>query len=158
MYRAYINQDGLRIILPESIWMEIKAIVAKFYPNECGGIFTGRIDIQNNTATVEQIIVPEKIKSTPVFFRRLAKGINDVLSQLFVKTKGESYYLGEWHSHPNARPYPSDTDFSTMQKIADNANIAIKTPVLLIVGYDGHSFSERFFILFNNRLISYERQ
>lgn len=158
MYRAYINQDGLKIILPESIWMEIKAVVAKFYPNECGGIFTGRIDVQNNTATIEQVIVPEKIRSSPVFFRRFAKSINNVLSQLFVKSKGESHYLGEWHSHPNGMPSPSHTDFSTMQKIAANTNIAIKTPVLLIIGYDTLSFNERFFILFNNRLISYERQ
>ena len=68
MYRTYINQDGLKIILPEDIWLKIKAQVTSFYPKETGGIFTGRIDAESGSAIIEEIIIPAKISSTPVFF------------------------------------------------------------------------------------------
>lgn len=157
-YRAYQNADGLNILLPETIWQAIQAEVVRFYPNECGGILIGRIDAGTDTAVIEQMIMPAKNTATPVFFKRLAKGINQLLSDLFKKSDGVSRYLGEWHSHPNSIPEPSFIDLSTMRKIAANKNITIKTPLLLIVGYNRECFDEQFFITFNNKLIRYERQ
>lgn len=156
MYNEYTNIDGLEIILPGGIFDKVKEFVVQHYPNECGGVFVGKV--KENIAIIEEMMVPKRFRSTPVFFSRIAGMINKWLVQIFKKSRGETIYLGEWHSHPNGSPYPSSTDFNTMKKIALNTDVRIETPLLLLVGYDGSRFNERFYIFSNNKLISYEKK
>ena len=158
MCRNYVNVDGLRISLPEQIYDQIITEVAKYYPRECGGIFVGSIDISNSTAVIEQMLIPQKVKSTRILFRRFASGINKALSEIFNQTQGQQYYLGEWHSHPNALPMPSGKDIRTMKGIVNNGNIRINTPLLLIVGYQPGIVNEQFYIFSNNNFTNYEQE
>lgn len=153
MYKEYKNKDGLKIIFPEGIFDKVKEFIVQHYPNECGGVFVGKI--KENTAIIEEMMVPKRFRSTPVFFSRIAGMINKWLVQIFKKSKGDTIYLGEWHSHPNGGPYPSSTDFNSMKKIALNTDVRIETPLLLIVGYDGIRFNERFYIYHNQKLTPY---
>jgi len=154
MYREYLNKDGLKVILPDGILDQVKEFIVQHYPNECGGVFVGKIN--GDIAAIEEMMVPKKFRSTPVFFSRIAGVINKWLLQIFKKSKGETIYLGEWHSHPNGSPYPSSTDFNSMKKIAQNTDVRIETPLLLIVGYDGMRFNERFYIYHNQNLTPYD--
>lgn len=156
MYKVYTNKDGLKIILPEKIFENIKKFVVKHYPNECGGVFVGKIN--EDTAVIEKMMVPRRFRSNPVFFSRIADFINKWLVRVFKQSKGETIYLGEWHSHPNGEPYPSSTDFSSMKKIALNTDVRIETPLLLIVGYDRNLFSEQFYLFYNDTLTTYEEE
>ncbi|CAG0954407.1 desampylase [Flavobacteriales bacterium] len=157
MYREYRNSDGLHIVLPENVFQDICKQVDKFYPNECGGIFVGKIT-DDSTATIEKMILPKKFRSTPVYFVRLTGFINKWLKDIFKKHNGDVIYLGEWHSHPNGSSHPSGTDIKAMKEIASNPDIRIQTPILLIVGFNKKDYQERFFIYKNNQLISYEQQ
>jgi integrative and conjugative element protein (TIGR02256 family) len=157
MYRTYKNVDGLEILLPESVFGKIKQHVGKYYPNECGGIFVGKIILDEQKAIVEKIMMPKRLKSTPVYFLRLSRFINQWLLRLFRQSGGESFYLGEWHSHPNGRPRPSHTDYETMKRISENPNVRIQTPLLLIVGYDRNIYDEIFYLFTNNNLIPYDK-
>lgn len=154
MYREYLNKDGLKIMFPDGIFDQIKEFIVQHYPNECGGVFVGKII--GDTAAIEEMMVPKRFRSTPVFFTRIAGMINKWLVQIFKKSKGKTIYLGEWHSHPNGRPYPSSTDFNSMKKIAQNTDVRIETPLLLIVGFDGEVFNERFYIYHNQNLTPYD--
>lgn len=153
MYREYINKDGLKIMLPEKIFDDVKKFIVKHYPNECGGVFVGKIE--GDTAVIEKMMVPKKFKNTPVYFSRIADFINQWLIKVFKQSNGETIYLGEWHSHPNGTPSPSSTDHSSMKKIALNSDVRIETPLLLIVGYNTRQFNERFYIYHNQNLTPY---
>jgi [CysO sulfur-carrier protein]-S-L-cysteine hydrolase len=155
MYRTYKNEDGLEILLPEAVFTKIKQQVKKSYPNECGGIFVGKIILDENKAIIEKIMMPKRLKSTPVYFLRLSGFINRWLLRLFQQSGGESFYLGEWHSHPNGRPRPSHTDYKTMKRISENRNVRIRTPLLLIVGYDQNIYDEVFYLFTNEKLMPY---
>lgn len=157
MLRKYSNSDGLKIELPETIFRDVQKQVDKFYPNECGGIFIGKV-INDSTATIEKMVLPKKFSSTPVYFVRLTGFINKLLKNIFTKYNGEVIYLGEWHSHPNGSPTPSATDLNAMQEISINPDIRIQTPLLLIVGYDKKNYDEKFYIYKNNNLKQYEQQ
>lgn len=155
MYKVYRNIDGLEVQLPEYVFDKIKIQIIKYYPHECGGIFVGSID-ENNTAIIKNMMMPRKFKSSPVFFLRVADFINKWLLRIFRQSEGRILYLGEWHSHPNGQPIPSTTDFNSMEKISLNENVRIRTPILLIVGYNSIRFKERFYIFYKQNLIPYE--
>lgn len=157
MYRSYVNKDGLRVLLPDDVFDQIQRKVAKYYPSECGGIFVGRIT-KDGAACIEQMVMPEKFKSNPIWFLRVADFLNKFLLQIFKSNNGEVIYLGEWHSHPNAAPIPSVTDFQSMLRISSNCNVRIETPILLIVGYNGREYNEIFYLLYKNKLIPYGKQ
>src|SRR5882724_4826930 len=125
MFRRYKNRDGLEVELPEEIFEGIKKQIARFYPRECGGIFVGKID-KGNIAVIEEMMVPKGFWSTSVLFKRLAGFLNKWLDRVFKQSAGETIYLGEWHSHPDASPVPSLTDFTTMRRIAANTDTRIQ--------------------------------
>ena len=154
-YRKYESPDGLTIQLPELIFESIQRQVAKYYPRECGGIFVGRV--VGSAAVIQQIMMPKTFYSTPIFFRRMASLVNRWLSRVFKQSEGETIYLGEWHSHPNGIPIPSITDFTTMKKIAEYEGVRIKTPILMIVGYDGNTYAETFYLFNYNKLVHYHK-
>ncbi|MFN4314356.1 MAG: Mov34/MPN/PAD-1 family protein [Chitinophagaceae bacterium] len=156
MFREYKNKDGLCVLVPDKIFDDVKRYIVNHYPNECGGVFVGKIE--GDTATIEKMMVPQRFRSTPLFFTRIADFINKWLVRVFKQSNGETIYLGEWHSHPNGRPYASTTDFNSMRKIAANTDVRIETPLLLIVGYNGSLFEERFYIYHNQKLIPYEKK
>jgi len=158
MYRIYENNDKLKILLPDSVYGEICKSIAHFFPNECGGIFVGKIDTNKGEAVVDLMRMPNRFNSSPVLFQRFAGFLNRWLRKIFKESNGDRIYLGEWHSHPNGVPYPSQTDYLTMQKIAVNDNVRIQTPILMIVGYNGLTFKEQFFIYSQQDLIHYVKQ
>ncbi len=141
--------------MPEGMFDKIKQRVQQYYPRECGGVFVGRIS--SDIATIEKMMMPLKIKSSPVLFIRIADFINKWLTRVFNKSEGRSIYLGEWHSHPNGYPYPSSTDLKAMKSISENSDVRITTPLLLIVGYRQELFTELFYIYYNQKLLSYEK-
>jgi integrative and conjugative element protein (TIGR02256 family) len=157
MFRRYKTIDGLKLELPEAIFDDIKECIKKFYPNECGGIFVGKI-IDENTAVVEKMMIPDKFKSTPVYFTRVSSFLNTWLRKVFTISKGETIYLGEWHSHPNGYPLPSGTDLRAMENISKNSDVRMRTPLLLIVGYNQIQYREKFYIYRNNNLQHYEHE
>lgn len=155
-YRDYTITDGMKVRLPQQIFIVMQEQIAKHYPNECGGILVGHIE--GDTATVENIIIPTRFLSSPVFFRRMASFINKCLQKIFKQSNGKTIYLGEWHSHPDGWPVPSSTDCQTMRKIAQHDGVRIQTPLLLIISYDRKIYNEKFYLFSNENMIPYEKQ
>ena len=142
--------------MPESIFDDVKKQVRKHYPKECGGIFIGKIN-NDNEAVIEAMMVPNTFFSTRVLFVRVSGFLNKWLEKIFHQSNGDLYYLGEWHSHPDAPPIPSWKDLNSMKKIAENPDKRIKTPLLLIIGFDVKSFNEKFYLFSNDKLVPYEK-
>ena len=43
-YRDYTITDGMKVRLPQQIFIVMQEQIAKHYPNECGGILVGHIE------------------------------------------------------------------------------------------------------------------
>lgn len=71
--------------------------------------------------------------STMFSFIRSPRGHQSVALQRW-KASGEKMdWIGEWHSHPEARPTPSAIDLNNWRSLTSNRQAAM---VFVIVGYD----------------------
>ncbi|HEV7563909.1 MAG TPA: Mov34/MPN/PAD-1 family protein, partial [Solirubrobacterales bacterium] len=54
------------------------------------------------------------------------------IDEIFAASEGTFRYLGDWHSHPGGRAYPSSVDKKSAEQIATNSETALPEPVVLI--------------------------
>ena len=130
--RYKLDSKGLSLKISNNILLAIYDQARDAFPNETGGMLAGRY-IDSNTAIVEYLVKSKKnIGSTTSFVRR-ADGIDEEWARL---KENNCEYLGEWHSHPNGSVYYSTVDSNAMINIANDENVLIKNPLLLIVSLD----------------------
>lgn len=48
--------------------------------------------------------------------------------------KAGLHFVGEWHTHPEPHPYPSDLDFSSMERCFLDSQHELKALVMVIIG------------------------
>jgi integrative and conjugative element protein (TIGR02256 family) len=102
---------------------------------ETGGILIGVYSDRRDRAIVERVTGPTRdSKSGPTWFHRGVLGLQRLLDELW--NRGQGYYLGEWHFHPQASPHASETDHTSLRGIAHSDRYNCPEPVLLIIGGD----------------------
>jgi len=152
------NSDiGLTLEIDDLLLTNIIDVGIQHDPNEFGGFLVGYYSDDCKQLSITDMILPKKYKSTPYIFERDTVGVNERLRQFF-KEEPKKYYVGEWHTHPQNLPIPSATDYDAMVEIAHHKDVAIKNPVLLIVGYRSKSVQLGFYVMFKNKLYKYEQQ
>lgn len=105
------------------------------HPDEAGAALYGRYSDDGWLARIEGIApVSSDSARGKFYFRRGVAGLATFFRRLFRRTQGESYYVGEFHSHPGGSPTPSSQDDQAQFAIAANHASQCGTPVLLIVG------------------------
>jgi integrative and conjugative element protein (TIGR02256 family) len=103
------------------------------FPNETGGILIGRYSARHDCAVVQEASEPPKdSRASPTSFYRGVDGLQQRLDVAWKKYG--NYYLGEWHSHPLARPVPSGADDVQLTEIAVSSNYRCPEPLLLLIG------------------------
>lgn len=76
---------------------------------ESGGIIMGKL-IEDEIQVI-RLSVPTLIdRSSRYNFERHAISAQIVIDYEFYNSGGEMVYLGEWHTHPEPHPQPSETD------------------------------------------------
>jgi integrative and conjugative element protein (TIGR02256 family) len=58
--------------------------------------------------------------------------------RVFKESKKTIRYIGEWHSHPLARPIPSEQDRKTARQIAEDPDFMAPQPLSAIIGTSWH--------------------
>lgn len=146
---------NLHLEYQEDLISKIGDLALKHYPREFGGFLVGYYSDDLKTLVLTDVLTPKEFKSYRVLFERSTKGIMEELLNLF-KLKEKRYYVGEWHSHPDASSRYSVTDLNAMQSIAENETVRIKNPILLIVSIDNQKLKEYTFYLYEkNTLLEY---
>jgi len=101
---------------------------------ETGGILVGKYNSEHDCATVSAIsAMPPDSRRGRSWFERGVTGLQRWLNGLWSRRE---YYLGEWHFHPGAAPFPSSVDLSQMKRIANTKSYHCPEPILLIIGGD----------------------
>ena len=102
--------------------------------NEIGGVLFGEHTGDAQFRIVEMTY--QRSKGDETAFRRRGRTARRELKRMSAKRQNDYErfnYLGEWHSHPNAPPYPSARDTLTMRGILKHRGTAANFLVLLIV-------------------------
>lgn len=124
------------------------------YPNEFGGILAGiRL---GNIWTIVDFQEPTKYQNSSVSFTRDASSLNVYLQKVFEESTGQIEYLGEWHSHPDGSTKWSNNDRVSMIEIAEDVNIKVENPLLLVIGNSKRNFSYSLFQCIQGNLIKHK--
>lgn len=124
----------MKIIVPFHIQEKLVEALQKAGNHEVGGIMMGEhYDIDEFHLTD---ITIQAENGTVVSFVRL---MSQTLSSLkkFFRTTQKNYtrfnYIGEWHSHPSFKPFPSAKDVMSMTEIIEDKKVGANFVVLLVV-------------------------
>lgn len=100
---------------------------------ESGGIITGKI--YDNLIDVMNCSEPSDLDSRSRYnFNRSFKTAQSFINEKFKKSKGEEIYLGEWHTHPEDFPTPSNTDINSFFKTINKNRLNSTIHFMIIVG------------------------
>lgn len=102
----------------------------KFGIVETGGVLLGQV--------IGDEIVIEKISGPgpnaihdDIYFRADSNYIDMIIDTEYSNSDGKCRYLGEWHTHPQFSPLPSEVDLESLSEIAEDSE---EFALLIIVG------------------------
>ncbi|MFC5527858.1 Mov34/MPN/PAD-1 family protein [Cohnella yongneupensis] len=148
----YSKDRKFGLLLPEDLVSNLMNNATHSYPNETGGILIGRYSNNLTIAEVSHISTGSiDSKKYPTQFYRGTAGLQKLLSDAWEKDR--SYYLGEWHTHPNGFPIPSDPDKRQMTEISKSKKYVCPEPVLLILGEIPIKWTFGAFVFPNGKMI-----
>ncbi|MFN8415756.1 MAG: Mov34/MPN/PAD-1 family protein [Cytophagaceae bacterium] len=150
------NEIGLDLIISESLLEHMYKIGMEHYPSEFGGILVGYYSEDMVTCTICETIIPEKYTTSKYSFERGKEGLFEKL-ELYFNQVPKLIYVGEWHTHPDMSTNPSLTDRQALQDIANNNEVNITNPVLIILSNNKNGYTFSSYIQFKNQLYKYEK-
>lgn len=121
------------ILINSDSVLEIFNEMNRCFPLETGGVLTGyRV---GNNYMLSNIVGPgpKAIHKSNSFIPDYEYHEKEV-ARIFFKSKMQQIYLGDWHTHPNAKAYLSKRDKKTLYNIAHSAEAKIKEPLMLVFG------------------------
>lgn len=101
---------------------------------ESGGILIGRVLEQSNNVIVDIVTEPCTFDRQKRFSFFRSNAHQNTLNEMWKKSNGTLNYLGEWHTHPEKDPTPSNIDFSNWYKKLKAKNIESTHLYFIIIG------------------------
>jgi len=102
---------------------------------EAGGVLIGRYIRESPDIVIDEVTVPMAGDRKRRFsFWRSRQPHQQVLDQSWLESGGTSTYLGEWHTHPENIPIPSDTDIKNWQARLKKDIFSGDTLFFIIIG------------------------
>lgn len=103
--------------------------------SESGGILLGHI--YRSRTEIVQVTTPNKHDTWgPLFFIRSKIGAQPIINRAWKRSNKVLNYVGEWHTHPEVYPKPSDVDKRMIMKSFKETEMEIDFLYLIIVGCD----------------------
>ena len=146
---------GLAINIPEKLAKKIRTHTGKHVPKEFGGVLLGNYSDDKKTANITYVIIPSKYQNTEVSFQWDPADVHKKIEKRYVKSDGKEIYIGEWHSHPNGSVKYSGKDIKAIQDIANDSQVKIDSPMLLIFGAGTTMSKIGVYVYFKNKLYQY---
>ena len=131
------------VLISKSCLLKMTEMAQTHYPNEVGTSLVGCYSDDGFKASVLELapLSPDS-KGSRTSFHRGVVGLRNFFRKLRKKFSGRRYYVGEWHSHPNATPIPSNTDNQNQLEIAEDMKTECPECILIIIGGTLSNFDE----------------
>lgn len=139
---------------------QVMSIFKKYIQNdvdksEAGGIITGKV--YENLIEILNCSEPSLLDERSRYnFKRSFKSAQIYINEKFVESRGEEIYLGEWHTHPEDIPSPSNTDINSFNKTLTNNILNSNVHFMIIVGIKAIYLGIYIDRKFVNKLIIYK--
>ena len=131
-----INRAKYTIHISENVLSILEKFKQNKFQNESGGIILGSV-YENNRIYIDKLSLPTKFdKSSRNTFDRDQKIAQIIVDFEYYNSKGEIIYLGEWHTHPEKNPLPSNVDAKMIKQQFKDNKINEDFLILLIQGTD----------------------
>ncbi len=102
---------------------------------EAGGMILGRLVVESSDLVIDEVTEPTKLdRKGRFFFIRRRGAAQRRVNQAWLTSNGTQNYLGEWHSHPEDNPTPSDIDIENWSRIGAQARFEQDFLLFAIVG------------------------
>ena len=86
--------------------------------HEAGGILLGRLLLDSNDAIADEASQPvETDRRGRFFFQRARVPAQKRVTAAWMKSDRSAQYLGEWHTHPQDDPIPSNKDLNDWDRL-----------------------------------------
>lgn len=136
-----VNASDWQIRLSDRAFARIRQQTISELPNETGGLLAGFIHHKRKIIYVTRVLdPPPDSEGYPYAFKLGVQDVPDKLMELYNRTGGLIYYVGEWHSHPNGSPQLSRTDKEAIAQIASHLN-RVKIPTHILVATVGDCYA-----------------
>lgn len=123
------------VSISRSCFAKILEVATKRRPREVGTSLVGHYSDDGFDAYVLDIApFSSDSKSSTNLLHRGVKDLRRFFARLRQTYEGRRYYVGEWHSHPNASCVPSITDDMSQSAIAADAKANCPESILMIIG------------------------
>ena len=105
------------------------------HKTEAGGVLLGRFIINSKNIIIDKVTVPMfGDKRSRYSFIRGEKMHQRVITNAWRKSAGTCNYLGEWHTHPEEYPTPSNQDIKNWKQILATRIFSSQYLYFVIIG------------------------
>lgn len=125
-----MRKKTVTIEIEQEAYNQMHQALKRFGNYEIGGMLIG-YKIGDNHFSISRATVADDITNFNLasFIREPFKSMK-ILLKAFKRKKHN--YIGEWHSHPQFRLYPSDADVKTMKGILSDPGYGVNFALLII--------------------------
>jgi integrative and conjugative element protein (TIGR02256 family) len=118
---------------------EVRAILLNYRQlnrddTEAGGIVLGRL-FEDNISICRLSVPTELDKRSRTYFERHRISGQSIVEYEFFNSSGQINYFGEWHTHPESSPSPSQRDIKMIHEQFRLNTLNTNFILLLIQGY-----------------------
>lgn len=115
--------------------VEVLQSMRQMSGNENGGILLGS-EIEEQHYRINRVSEPCMLidRSSKYGCIRDAKKANEVIKREYESSNHKRVYFGEWHTHPENKPTPSNVDITSICDVFFKSRIVIDGVFLAIVG------------------------
>lgn len=127
------SREEFEVAFEQSAMMAALSLCASSPRVETGGILVGRYVNSGRRVQVSEATGPPPGSSAGRdWFTRGNRGLAKLLADRW-DSEPRTYYLGEWHFHPDRVPWPSSQDLRQMHEVAADPRYQCANPILLVV-------------------------
>ena len=102
---------------------------------EAGGVLLGRLIEGTGEVVIDEVTGPTRRDRRWRFgFFRARSGAQRRIRTAWVESQQTRNYLGEWHTHPEDHPAPSNVDLTNWARIVAESRYEQESLIFLIVG------------------------
>ena len=130
-----LNNMEIEIYIDLSIIEEMEKSLKECTFYETGGILLGKFNNDYSKAYITELYkIENTLSQKKLNYIRNTENAQNIINKRWNDSNGIINYIGEWPTHTNISPEPSNVDIYTMNQLYDKVKNQIPIIFLMIIG------------------------